>query len=76
MWGRDEGPVSTLATRIALALSSALQGTAGRWKILGPAPCTLYRLKGDYRWHILLKAPPGEDLGSVIAPVLSKLGKH
>ena len=76
VWGRDEGPVSTLATRIALALSSALQGTAGRWKILGPAPCTLYRLKGDYRWHILLKAPPGEDLGSVIAPVLAKLGKH
>ena len=76
VWGREEGPVSTLATRIALALSSALESTAGRWKLLGPAPCALYRLKGDYRWHVLVKAPAQADIGAVVGPVIAKLGRH
>ena len=68
--------MSTLATRIALALSSALESTAGRWKLLGPAPCALYRLKGDYRWHVLVKAPAQADIGAVVGPVIAKLGRH
>ena len=40
------------------------------WSILGPSPCLLSKLRGTYRWHILVKAPAGADISSAIEPVL------
>lgn len=43
------------------ALANRLEDCDGL-KVLGPAPCPLSRLKGKYRWHLLLKCADGEAL--------------
>ncbi len=52
--GKEEAQVEESATRVAEALRSdaALEGVT----VLGPAPQMLARLKGQHRWHVLLKA--------------------
>jgi primosomal protein N' len=29
--------------------------------VLGPAPAVLARIQNQFRWHLILKAPRGED---------------
>ncbi len=45
----------------------------GPIEILGPAPLPFYRLRGHYRWHVLLKAKEIGLAQDVIRQVLSKL---
>ncbi len=41
--------------------------------ILGPAPAPLSRIKGQYRWQLVLKGPQRSSLRDVIRKVLSNL---
>ena len=52
--GPDEAEVEGAATRIADAVADDVE--AGGVRVLGPAPQALPRLRGRYRWHILLKS--------------------
>ncbi len=72
VWGPDEDEVSRTASRLFLSLSSAVQSAGADWELLGPAPCLLSRLKGRYRWHILVKAAPDADFSQVIGDVLAQ----
>jgi primosomal protein N' (replication factor Y) len=40
--------------------------------LLGPSPCVLSKRQGNYRWHILIKAPPGADLPGLLGPVIKE----
>ncbi len=51
---------SRSAQRLRALLDTDLSGTGAR--LLGPAPAPLSRLRGQYRWHILIKAP---ELGPI-----------
>lgn len=42
-------------------LSQRFEGIEGL-RVLGPAPCPLSRLRGKFRWHLLLKCADGEAL--------------
>jgi primosomal protein N' (replication factor Y) len=34
--------------------------------VLGPAPCPITRLRGLWRWHVLVKAAEARALGRVV----------
>ena len=36
------------------------------WEVLGPAPAPLARVKKRHRWHVLVKAPPGVEVATVV----------
>ncbi len=62
--GKGEGKVrekaSGLAEKLraeALSLEQDEVSGEGRVTVLGPAPCLKERVRGAYRWHILLKGP-------------------
>jgi len=59
--GRDQARVEGAAGELAQALRENLTGD-GFLQVLGPAPAPLSRLKGEYRWQILLK---GEKAGQL-----------
>ncbi len=40
------------------------------WSVLGPSPCLLSKLRGTYRWHILVKAPADADIPAMLEPVI------
>lgn len=55
---KNEGLVESAARSAALALGARLEPE----QLLGPAPCPLHRLRGRYRWHLLLKGNKVQDL--------------
>ena len=64
----------------------AIRGTAGEkvprgnWKspqiehrVLGPAPCPIAKLRGLFRYHVLLSSPDGDELRPPFAGVIESL---
>lgn len=78
VWGKDEERVKQVAhglyADIAPLLSSLSQGGSGEilnnssqsWIILPPTPCVLERLKGSYRYHLVVKAPPNCNIADAV----------
>lgn len=44
-------------------------------EIIGPAPLPFYKLRGHYRWHIMIKFPRFAELSVSVKAILSKLKK-
>ncbi len=74
--GPAEERVRVAAERIAEALKKA----AGPYTILGPAPAVISRIKGSYRWHIIVKSskqldPAAAQLRHHLSRTLHSLGR-
>jgi len=57
----------------AAALARALAATAGErdgWRVLGPSPSPIARIRRLHRWHVLLKAPADAAVPEVVADAL------
>ena len=67
VWGKEYKKVQEHTTLLAQAVQAVVPES---WVILGPSPCLLSKRQGDYRWHVLLKAPAGADIPGVIGPTL------
>jgi primosomal protein N' (replication factor Y) len=65
--GRDQERTGALAERVAAWLRRAsVERLDGALSVLGPAPCPIMRLKGRWRWHVLVKAAEPRVLGRVV----------
>ena len=70
VWGKDEPSVRTTAERLFTELEAHIRDFGGDgWSVLPASPCVLAKLRGVYRWHVVVKCPPGDDLSRVIAPL-------
>jgi len=69
-WGSEQSAVASAARSWADALTSRLPHA---WTVLGPSPAPISRLKGVWRWHILVKAPFGASIAEGLAVVESGL---
>jgi primosomal protein N' (replication factor Y) len=59
--------VAEAAEALAEWLEGLLEGRKlGRTDMLGPAPCPIDRLRGRWRWHLLLKSDDAGELGAVL----------
>lgn len=54
----DEALVERAAQRVATGLARQLPGA----EVVGPAPCPVERIRGRYRWHLLLKGSKVQEL--------------
>jgi primosomal protein N' (replication factor Y) len=62
------------AARASEALATALrEAAADRVEVLGPAPAPLSRLRGRFRWHVLVRGPQGE-VQRVVREALERAG--
>lgn len=64
--GPSAPDVREAATRFAGTLAEQLPDG---WRILGPSPAPIARLKNRWRWHLVLKAPADADISTVLAQV-------
>jgi primosomal protein N' (replication factor Y) len=66
--GEEETGVADAADALSAWLHAAIQagGIADSIRVLGPAPCPIERLRGRWRWHLLLKAEDAGDLGALL----------
>ncbi len=79
VWGKDGDEVADAArfVQAAVAKSIAAHGLA-EWEVLPAGPCVFEKIRNDYRWHVILKAPVGKDISSFLGDVYRelKLSKH
>jgi primosomal protein N' (replication factor Y) (superfamily II helicase) len=65
--GRDQAGTAAIAERVAAWLRRAgTERLEGALTVLGPAPCPITRLRGLWRWHVLVKAAEARALGRVV----------
>jgi primosomal protein N' (replication factor Y) (superfamily II helicase) len=65
--GRDQARAAAIAERVAAWLRRAgTERLGGALTVLGPAPCPITRLRGLWRWHVLVKAAEARALGRVV----------
>jgi primosomal protein N' (replication factor Y) len=75
---RFDGLDATRVEKAARAAADDLRARSARLprvrqtRILGPAPAAIERLRGRYRWQILLKARTPNDLRSLVRPLLGE----
>src|SRR6266581_5501980 len=65
--GPDQARTAAIAERVAGWLRRAgTERLEGALTVLGPAPCPITRLRGLWRWHVLVKATEARALGRVV----------
>jgi primosomal protein N' (replication factor Y) len=69
--GRDGAAVRSVAVEIADELRGRSETS---WAVLGPSPAVLARVRGSYRWHVLVKAPAGGAVAALAASTLAAVG--
>lgn len=68
---RDETRCREVAQRSREALSKVIDSKASR--LLGPAPCPIARVRGLFRYQLLVKSDTEEELGTVVRYARSKI---
>ena len=70
VWGRSEDRVRAAAEALFGQLAELREQVAGdAWEVLPPQPCVLSKLRNVYRYHVLVKCPPDDDLPGKLALV-------
>jgi len=69
---------SKIGRRIAEAIKSQSQRQVPGHplRVLGPAVAPLEKLRGKYRYQVLLKSHPGDDLAPVLQDAFAELASH
>src|SRR5256886_12067115 len=63
----DERLAQAAAEGVAAWLRRAnTERLGGALTVLGRAPCPIMRLKGRWRWHVLIKSPEARPIGRVV----------
>ncbi|MCD6359855.1 MAG: primosomal protein N', partial [Armatimonadetes bacterium] len=71
----DERRAADIARELARNLHElGLEHMRGERQYRGPAPAPLRRLRGRYRYHLLVKGPSIEELGAVVVRAVERLG--
>lgn len=70
VWGKDEPAVRRVAGELQTALEKSVRDFGGDgWSVLPATPCVLAKLRGTYRWHIVVKCPADGDLSRALLPL-------
>ncbi len=69
--GEDAGRVSAIASAAAAAFGKIAKPDAMR--VLGPAPAPIERIKGRYRWQVMLKAIELQDLRAALVAMRAEV---
>ena len=74
VWGRDEEQVKKLSHSLYRDISDCIsQVDASSWLVFAPTPCVLSRLRGVWRYHLLIKAPLEDaTIDEVLEPYFRK----
>ncbi len=74
--GPDAKATEEFADELAERLKVELGQLAVPWRLLGPAPAPIARLRGLNRFHLQLQAADGEKLRAAVRNVMSAAPKH
>ncbi|MCL6612361.1 MAG: primosomal protein N' [Peptococcaceae bacterium] len=73
--GRDEAEVKGLAERWVSVMEGLAGASGGREvvEILGPAPAPLTRIRGRYRYHVIVKSKSGKMMRGLLRSAMDRI---
>src|SRR5262245_61538061 len=71
--GESEATTEQFAEAAGDKLRAAVEAAAIEQRVLGPAPCPIAKLRGLFRYHVLLSSPAGEELRTAVRGVMENL---
>ncbi len=76
-WGKDEAEVRQAAEALGKDLQQLVAGREQEgWSCLPAVPCVLSRLRGSYRYHIVLRSPADADISALLVPYFRQRKPH
>jgi primosomal protein N' (replication factor Y) len=69
--GQEAPAVCNVATRVATLLAG--QARVAAMRVLGPAPAPIERIRGRFRWQVVIKGPRLPDLRAALVAMRSQL---
>ena len=70
LWGESEEEVRLATEKLRDELMLRVRDWAREsWQVLSASPCVVGKLRGSYRWHILIKVPLEADVAAVLLPL-------
>jgi primosomal protein N' (replication factor Y) (superfamily II helicase) len=69
--GQEAASVCSIATRVATLLAG--QARAATMRVLGPAPAPIERIRGRFRWQVVIKGPRLPDLRAALVAMRSQV---
>jgi primosomal protein N' (replication factor Y) len=73
--GADAGAVAAMAERAAKALRSQVgDAKIDAMRVLGPAPAPIERLRGRYRWQVVVRSTEAAAMRAALASMQRQLG--
>lgn len=70
IWGAKADEVARAATTVFSAIEAV---APEEFRLLGPSPAPLSKVKNVWRWHVLVKAPVGSDISGPLGKALKSL---
>lgn len=68
-WGADEEDVRIAAQTLEQDIRQLVRDYGGDgWTVLPAMPCVLAKLRGTYRWHVVVKCPLERDISAILEP--------
>jgi len=75
--GGEASAVSAIAERVARVLREELKDALNESiRVLGPAPAPLERLRGRYRWQVMVRSADAGAMRTALGAMRSRLGAH
>jgi primosomal protein N' (replication factor Y) (superfamily II helicase) len=71
--GESEPAAEQFADAAGTKLRAAIEASSIEHRVLGPAPCPIAKLRGLFRFHILMSSPAGERLRAAVRGVIANL---
>ncbi|MBP5313396.1 MAG: primosomal protein N' [Eggerthellaceae bacterium] len=66
VWGSSQSKTASVAQSAYADLEPIIDGMGEGWSISMPCPCVLAKVRGAYRYHMLIKAPYSADISSAV----------
>jgi primosomal protein N' (replication factor Y) len=71
--GESETVTDQFAEAAGEKLRATIEATKIEHRVLGPAPCPIAKLRGLFRFHVLVSSPDGDKLRAAVREVVEQL---
>jgi primosomal protein N' (replication factor Y) len=71
--GESEAMTEQFAETAGEKLRAAVETAGIEHRVLGPAPCPIPKLRGLFRYHVLLSSPAGEEFRTAVRGVIENV---
>ncbi|MEG2557467.1 MAG: primosomal protein N' [Raoultibacter sp.] len=77
IWGKREDEVAQVGRELFADIERLIRDVVGSaWSVLPATPCVMAKLRGTYRYHIVVKAPLTDDISALLLPLFRRRKPH